>query len=441
MPSVRPWRSNTKSGLTPSAWFVPAASSRTTSGKSERVTCRQRFTSGQFEFIELWKSPLGNGSAGPVADDKSESPQVAAGDSRSLDGLALRLARPAAGACAGAIDTGQPLAVYGLDSLMAVELMHDVEQVFGRQLDVGVLVDAPSIAVLAQRLAGEMPPPVDTAEAAPPGVVRPTYRGPFGDRPDGILVRGESAMREMMPYLMRRRNESVVYHEANYDISRDVEWLEAYNRQHAELRVTLLDLFLWAAAYVGHARPGMNRFISGRRIYQRREVAISFAAKKRYDLSAELVTVKMTFPEKAAPFSDCVRRIAAAVERACHGPPRAVDRETELSMRLPRWLLRTVLWGYRILDHCNLLPGKLIANDPLYATMFVANLGSLGLDSATHHLYEHGTCSLFAALGLPKKMAVATADGRLETLHAWPVRWTLDERIVDGFYPPVASGC
>ena len=245
-------------------------------------------------------------------------------------------------------------------------------------------------------------------------------------------------MREMMPYLMRRRNESVVYHEANYDISRTLEWLEAYNRQHADAQPTLLDLFLWAAAYVGHARPGMNRFISGRRIYQRREVAISFAAKKRYDLAAELVTVKLTFPEKAAPFSDCVRRIAAAVERACHGPPRAVDRETELSMRLPRWLLRTVLWGYRILDHCNLLPGKLIANDPLYATMFVANLGSLGLDSATHHLYEHGTCSLFAALGLPKKMAVATADGRLETLQVWPVRWTLDERIVDGFY---SAGC
>ena len=322
---------------------------------------------------------------------------------------------------------------------MAVELMHDLEQTFGLALDVGVLIDAPSIADLAERVGGRLPAAGRYCRcAAGPGVVRPTYCGPLGDRADGILVRGESPMREIMPYLMRRRNESVVYHDASYDIGRALEWLDAYNRQHTESRATLLDLFLWAAAYVAHARPGMNRFISGRRIYQRREVSISFAAKKRYDLAAELVTVKMRFPEKAAPFRHCVERIAAAVDEACQGPPRPVDRETELVMRLPRFLLRTIFWGYRILDHCNLLPGKLIANDPLYATMFVANLGSLGMDSATHHLYEHGTCSLFAALGLPKKTLVTTADGRSQLRQIWPVRWTLDERIIDGFY---SAGC
>ena len=347
MPSARPWRAEHEVRLDAVGLVRPGTVSRTTSGKTDCVDCRQRFAAGQLEFIELWKSPLGNGSATPIADAQDETAPVLPATAASLvDWITAWLARRLELA-PGEIDTRQPLAVYGLDSLLAVELMHDVEQVFGHQLDVGVLVDAPSIAVLAEQLTGEMPRLVDTAEAAPPGIVRPTYHGPFGDRPDGILVRGESAMREMMPYLMRRRNESVVYHEASYDVTAALEWLEAYNRRHTEARATLLDLFLWAAAYVGHVRPGLNRFISGRRIYQRREVAISFAAKKRYDLAAELVTVKLTFPEKAAPFSDCVQRIAAAVDRACHGAPRAVDRETELAMRLPRWLLRTVLWGYR----------------------------------------------------------------------------------------------
>ena len=31
-------------------------------------------------------------------------------------------------------------------------------------------------------------------------------------------------------------------------------------------------------------------------------------------------------------------------------------------------------------------------------------------------------------------MLLATADGRSEVRQIWPVRWTLDERIVDGFY-------
>jgi hypothetical protein len=146
------------------------------------------------------------------------------------------------------------------------------------------------------------------------------------------------------------------------------------------------------------------------------------------------VTIKLPFPERAPAFSATVERIAKAVDEACHGPPRAVDRETRFFMRLPRFLLRLGLCGYRLLDHCNLLPGKVFANDPLYATLFVANLGSLGLDGALHHLYEHGNCSLFAALGVPKKVLVPTNEGRAEARHVWPVRWTLDERIVDGFY-------
>ncbi len=343
-----------------------------------------------------------------------------------------------------AIDLEQPLAHYGLDSLMAVELLHDFELQFGRELEIGALVDAPSIAELARRLASKADDPAwplwahDTSDALLPGIARPTWRGPFGDRPDGILVRGESSVREMMPYLMRGRNESLVYHEASYDIGRTTQWLETYNRQHPDDRATLFDLFLWAVAYVGHTRPGINRFVASGRIYQRREVSLSFAAKKRYDAAAPLVTIKLRFPERQEAFASVVRRIAAGIDEACNGPPRAVDRETQFAMRLPRFVLRGALWGYRVLDYCNLLPGKVIENDPLYASMFVANLASLGLDNTYHHLYEHGTCSVFAALGLPKRTVVPAAGGKLETRLVWQVRWTLDERIADGFY---SAGC
>ena len=326
---------------------------------------------------------------------------------------------------------------------MAVELIHEVELTFGCELDIGALVDATSIQALAQRLAQEAEPgsaiwAPDTSDVLLPGVAKPTYRGPFGDRADGILVRGESAVRQMIPYLMRGRNESVAYHEVLYDISRTTAWLDQYNRQHPEHRATLFDLFLWAAAYVAHTRPGINRFISGRRIYQRREVAISFAAKKRFDAAAPMITIKLRFPHKIELFPACLERIAHGLEEACHGPPRAVDRETQFALRLPRFLLRTALWGYRVLDHCNLLPGKVIENDPLYTSLFVANLGSIGLDRTFHHLYEHGTCSLFAALGLPKRIVACGTDGRPEPRHVWPVYWTLDEHIADGFY---SAGC
>jgi acyl-CoA synthetase (AMP-forming)/AMP-acid ligase II/acyl carrier protein len=421
----------------------PGGIPRTSSGKVERHAACRRFNEKSFEFIELWKSPLGGGSTVPP-EDRDEATAVSPPTTNEtpiqwlIGWLAKRLELDRS-----QIDAREPLAMYGLDSLMAVELLHDAERAFSRQLDVGELIDASSIAQVAEQLSGHpsqepaangVPVASPLAVVLPTGVVRPSWRGPFGDRADGILIRGESPVRQIMPYLMRSRGESLVYHEAQYDVARTLPWLDAYNRRHPEQRATLLDLFLWASAYVAHARPGLNRFICGRRNYQRREVSISFVAKKSYQVSAEMVTIKLGFPEQQNLFSKCVERIASGVEEACHGPPRYVDRETALVMKLPRFVLRAAMVGYRILDHCNLLPGKVFANDPLYTSLFVTSLGSVGMDTAFHHLYEHGTCSLFAALGLPKKMLVATADGRSETRQLWPVRWTLDERIVDGFY-------
>jgi len=96
-------------------------------------------------------------------------------------------------------------------------------------------------------------------------------------------------------------------------------------------------------------------------------------------------------------------------------------------------LLRTTLGGLRTLDRWNLLPRAAIENDPMHTSIFVANLGSIGLDDSYHHLYEHGTCSIFAALGTPKKTLFVARDGTAEVRDGLKVRWTLDERIADGF--------
>ena len=74
-----------------------------------------------------------------------------------------------------------------------------------------------------------------------------------------------------------------------------------------------------------------------------------------------------------------------------------------------------------------MLPGSLIAHDPLYTSMFVANLGSVGIEAAFHHLYEWGNCPFFAALG--KTREVATTQGPRQVVL---VRYSFDERIDDG---------
>jgi len=254
---------------------------------------------------------------------------------------------------------------------------------------------------------------------------------PLFRRADGDLLRDLPPVRGIVPYLMRRRNESAVYHEARYDVGRARQWLRAYNRSHAE-RATLFHLLLYACTRALHLRPGLNRFVSGGRVYARRGVSIAFAAKREMRDEAPFATVKLAFGADEG-LDETVRRIAAAVDEGRAAAPRPIDREAALVMSLPgfvvSFLTRLAAW----LDSWNLLPGFLMRDDPFFSSLFLANLGSVGLSDTFHHLYEYGTVSIFGVMGTVRPELVPGAAGpqRREILQ---VRFTLDERVNDGFY-------
>ncbi len=88
----------------------------------------------------------------------------------------------------------------------------------------------------------------------------------------------------------------------------------------------------------------------------------------------------------------------------------------------------------RRLDAWGLLPPSYSAGDPLYASAFVANLGSVGLDAAYHHLYEYGTIPIFVTIGRLHQRPVVLPDGAVGSRKIVTLRYTYDERVEDGFY-------
>jgi hypothetical protein len=256
---------------------------------------------------------------------------------------------------------------------------------------------------------------------------------PLFRRSDGDLLRGLSPERRIMPYLMPGRNESAVYHEQTYDISRTRRWLRDYNRAGPPQPATMFHLFLWVCGQGLLLYPHMNRFVSNGRIYQRKGSHVSFAAKREFSAAAPLVTVKKSFARNE-PFAHAVRNMTELIGEGRSGKQRQVDRELRLALLLPALILRLVLWILRGLDRINLMPRGMIESDPMYASLFVANLGSVGLDNTFHHLYEYGTISVFAVLGTQKRAMVVGRDGKGEVREVMQARWTLDERVIDGFY-------
>jgi hypothetical protein len=252
----------------------------------------------------------------------------------------------------------------------------------------------------------------------------------FGRRRDGTLAK-VPPYRRMMPFLMRQRNESIVLFEQQLDMSRAQPWLEAWHARTGQ-HATAFHLVLHAIARVLHDRPHLNRFVAGRRIYDRRGVFMTFAAKKAFRDDAPLATVKRAFVPGES-FAGMVEALNADIQVARSDAISKVDRELSVLLRLPGFLLAASVALLRWLDGLGLAPRALIGDDPMYTSAFVANLGSLQIDAAYHHLYEYGNCPLFCTVGRLAPAPVVVG-GAIEIRPSLVLRYSYDERIEDGFY-------
>ena len=254
-------------------------------------------------------------------------------------------------------------------------------------------------------------------------------------RPDGTHVRDLPPLRRVIPHVMPTRTESIVYFQQRMEVDGLLAWLDATNadRSRGE-RVTLFHVFLTSIARTMRLRPETNRFVAGRRTYQREDISISFVVKQGMSDEAEeseariVLTGAESVEDVRRLVDDVVHRERAAVERG--GDDRLVD----FFSSWPRPVLAGVAGGIRWLDYHNLVPRALVEAIPLYTSVYVVHAGSIGIDPPFHHLYEMGTASAFVSIGKVAPQPVVDASGAVVARRCLDVVYTLDERAADGFY-------
>ncbi len=253
-------------------------------------------------------------------------------------------------------------------------------------------------------------------------------------RSDGDRISDLPLLRRFMPYLMRGRNEAVVYLDQQIDVAGTLAWLERINDQRAaEAKITFYHVVLASLVRTLSTRERLNRFIVGGTVYQRRGITISFAVKKRFADAGKLTTVKVSF-EATDTIEDVARRVSDAIGTGRGSAATTSEKEMVVVSALPGVLLRALMAIQRWADAWNLLPASMIEPDPLYASAFVANLGSIGLHAPFHHLFEYGTVPIFLTIGRIHKAPVVLADDSLGVGQVVHVKYSFDERIADGFY-------
>ena len=122
----------------------------------------------------------------------------------------------------------------------------------------------------------------------------PSYRRRFGDRKEGRRLRTVPALNQFEPYIMIDRNDACNQFSGAVEISETDRWLRA-KRQEGYKGLGMLHLFIAAYIRVVSQLPGLNRFVSGQRIYARNEILINMMVKRGITTESEETCAKVVF--------------------------------------------------------------------------------------------------------------------------------------------------
>ncbi|MDO4581502.1 MAG: hypothetical protein Q4B96_02820 [Bacillota bacterium] len=255
----------------------------------------------------------------------------------------------------------------------------------------------------------------------------------FGDRPDGWLVRDDDALHKIMPYLLRNRADAEAFVQESIDLTQLNAYLEQKNANHDGYKYSIFQVVCAAILKTVILRPKLNRFIQGRRVYERNNLSLAFVAKNQFSDDGGESLLMLRFQQ-----DDNLETIHQAIDKHVHKVRDGDDDHTtdiiNVVTKMPRWLLRIFIQILRFLDYYGRVPQALVYDEPNFASVFLSNFGSIKLNAGYHHLNNWGTNSLFLVIGEKHLAPYYSADGTVEMRDTLPIGVTLDERIADGYY-------
>lgn len=258
----------------------------------------------------------------------------------------------------------------------------------------------------------------------------------LGDRRDAVMLRKLDSMHIIMPLIMLNRADNEAFISERIDLTNINKYLEKKNSSDPEYKYNLFQIIVTALLKTITLRPKMNRFITNKILYQRREVTASFVIKKIFEDNSE-EGMALLHARDDDNIDSIHAELYRQISKTKGSGKETRDKSSEAMDALgviPRPILKAVFVLIRFLDRYGWLPQSLIATDPYRASVLISNLGSIKLNCGYHHLSNWGTNSLFVVIGEKKLRPFYNADGSYEMRDSVDIGITVDERIADGYY-------
>lgn len=251
-------------------------------------------------------------------------------------------------------------------------------------------------------------------------------------RRDGTKVENLDSAHKIMPYLMKNRCDAEVYSVERIDVTKLLKYLDKLNKDR-EQKITLFHAVITAMAKTIHNRPLLNRFVAGRKFYDRHCISFGFVAKNKLEDNSEerLIILKTKYDMNLEKLSN---KILTKVNETRKNNTNDMNDTLGLVTRFPRCITSLIMTAFRILDFYGLVPKSISDSDPNYSSVLISNLGSIKADCCYHHLNNYGTNSIVSTIGVIKEEKIINENGKSTTKKYVDISFTLDERIADGFY-------
>lgn len=260
----------------------------------------------------------------------------------------------------------------------------------------------------------------------------PYFKWKFGDRYDGWRVRKVDAVFSVIPYFLRTRMDAQNYFEERIQIDQ----IESFIKEHkAEIPdLSLMHVVMASLVRLISQRPHLNRFVMWNKIFARNHINFSIAVKRTLSDEGEETLIKPFFLPTDT-LQDIVRKTKheQAVNQQV-GQQNSSDTISKILGMLPDFAMRVVVFTLLWLDKVGMMPKFIEKASPWHCAIFLTNIGSIGVESIYHHLYEFGNCSIFVAMGKKSRRHSFNKQGELVPHKSILLKIVMDERICDGFY-------
>jgi len=254
----------------------------------------------------------------------------------------------------------------------------------------------------------------------------------MGDRKDGRRLRTLDPYNELAPFIMKVRTDASNYFSDSVEITEAERFLRA-NRINGYPGMGMLHLFIAAYIRVAAQYPAINRFISGQRIFARNNIEFVMTIKKEMRTDAAETTVKVAFNLNDTIF-DVYKGLNSEIKKFKDvSETTGTDDAADSFMKLPRLLLKLIIFFLGVLDYFGKIPQSLIKVSPFHGSIIITDLGSIGMPPVYHHLYNFGNLPVFMSLGAKRKVRELRQDGSQVERKYIDYTLVMDERCCDGF--------